>query len=146
MTDDLRLVFPGTTVAVRTALLKMVGNLQQLDLDAEKIGSIELVVAEALNNIVEHAFAEQNGRIDLRLTNGERGLYCAIEDDGSPMPDGRPPIGNPPDLSVDLQDLPEGGFGWFLIREITRDLGYERVENHNRLTFRIPVGDDFTRS
>jgi serine/threonine-protein kinase RsbW len=141
MTDDLRLIFPGTAEAVRKALMKMVSDLQQLDLDAEKIGSIELVVAEALNNIVEHAFAHRNGRIDLRLSTEKGGLYCAIEDDGLPMPGGRPPIGSPPDLNGDLQDLPEGGYGWFLIREITRDLGYERVENHNRLTFRIPVGD-----
>jgi serine/threonine-protein kinase RsbW len=36
-------------------------------------------------------------------------------------------------------DLPEGGFGWFLIRELTKDLQYVRHEDQNRLTFSIPI-------
>ena len=38
------------------------------------------------------------------------------------------------------QDLPEGGFGWFLIRELTHDLTYRRDGSRNHLSFRMVLG------
>ena len=37
------------------------------------------------------------------------------------------------------QDLPEGGFGWFLIRSLTRDLTYLREDGYNMLCFCVDV-------
>jgi serine/threonine-protein kinase RsbW len=33
--------------------------------------------------------------------------------------------------------LPEGGFGWFLIRTLSRDLDYRREGGRNLLSFRL---------
>jgi serine/threonine-protein kinase RsbW len=40
---------------------------------------------------------------------------------------------------VDLMDLPEGGFGWFLIKDLAKDVVYARVEGENRLQLRVAV-------
>ena len=45
------------------------------------------------------------------------------------MPNGQPPFGFAPDVTVALDDLPEGGFGWFLIKDLARDVSYERQGN-----------------
>ncbi|MGH1331583.1 MAG: ATP-binding protein [Paracoccaceae bacterium] len=139
---ELRLVFGASPLAVRTALTSICDCLRQLSLSDEEVGSVELVLAETLNNIVEHAYEDSGlGEIEARIHLGERGLMCCIYDDGLEMPGGMPPLGMAADPLADMDDLPEGGFGWFLIRELAKDLEYTRVCGRNRVTFRIAVGE-----
>jgi serine/threonine-protein kinase RsbW len=95
----------------------------------------EIVLAEVLNNIVEHAYSTGPGPI--RLWFGlEPGQLCVrIEDEGRPMPGNRLPAGQLP-LPADLA---EGGFGWHLIRSLSTDLRYDRCGGVNRLCFRLPA-------
>jgi serine/threonine-protein kinase RsbW len=98
----------------------------------------ELVLAEVLNNIVEHAFSGQpDGRIDIDITTTQSGVTCCIQDNGRAMPGGVLPSGDLPDIGVDLPDLPEGGFGWHLIRSLTSELTYRRSADGNALRFTV---------
>ena len=98
------------------------------------------MLAETLNNVVEHAHAERtDGRIDIESTLCATGLAFCVRDDGAPMPDGQLPTGALAELSGGLDALPEGGFGWFMIRSLTQDLHYARSDGWNQLNFRIPV-------
>lgn len=138
---ELRLVFAASPITVRTALSNACDCLRAHSLSEEEVGSVELVLAETLNNIVEHAYSNSDvGEIDVRLRLGKRGLHCCIYDTGSPMPCGMPPLGMRADPMAEMDDLPEGGFGWFLIREIAKDLEYVRDGERNKVTFRIAVG------
>lgn len=102
--------------------------------------SWELVVAEVLNNIVEHAYQDRaGGRIILTLRFKADRLTVDFTDFGQPMPSGALPTGAPADLDVSPEDLPEGGFGWFLIRSLSDDLAYVREDNSNRLSLSIPL-------
>jgi serine/threonine-protein kinase RsbW len=185
-----RLVLPGTAEGVRNALC-MIGSALLAEGFGGPVrpgaaacgpaardsagghvpdtvrGSIELVLAEVLNNIVEHALADpapEAGRcpaearpararsplqdtvpglimLDMQIQGGA--LHCVVRDEGRGMPDGRLPAGRRPDLDSARDDLPEGGYGWFLIRNLTRDLRYCREPGGNRLSFAIPLeGDD----
>jgi serine/threonine-protein kinase RsbW len=101
----------------------------------------ELVLAEVLNNIVEHAFAGQpDGRIDIDITAAQSGVTCCIQDNGRAMPGEVLPGGNLPDIRVAVPDLPEGGFGWHLIRSLTSDLTYARTGDGNSLRFTVSSG------
>ena len=134
------LEFPATSLAVRTALNDLFAGLKPLALPVEESGSIELVLAEVLNNIVEHAYADRpNGMIKLTITGQDNGFLFETIDSGVAMPEGQVPLGNRVLLEEDLNALPEGGFGWFLIRDLARDLQYSRENGKNRLTFRIVV-------
>lgn len=138
--SELRLFFQSDPLAVRRALESILSGLDHLNLSQDDCSTVELVLAEVMNNIVEHAYAgDRSGIIELRITNDGRGLACMVIDDGLPMPDGNPPMGKEHDLNCPREDLPEGGFGWALIRELAQDLGYEREEGRNRLTFRLDV-------
>ncbi|MBL4916661.1 ATP-binding protein [Szabonella alba] len=123
--------------SVRAALERLFSHPPFSDLDADLRGTAEIVMAEILNNIVEHAYAGEGGRIEMALQDGEGGLHCSISDRGRPFPLGEPPAGGLPDLS---DDLPEGGFGWALIRAYAEDLNYERRDGWNHLRFRIGPG------
>ncbi len=132
----------SSQTAVREALAGLLDGLKPLELAVEEEGTVELVVAEALNNIVEHAYPEntQPGSIEIECVHKSDGLYLRIKDEGAAMPDGQIPIGMCPDVNVDMQDLPEGGFGWFLIKDLAKDVSYVRDGAENCLRMRLAVG------
>lgn len=127
--------------AVRTALAGVLSGLAPMNLDIEETSTIELVLAEALNNIVEHAYPEDDPDGDIHITcwHDVKGLHVTIKDQGKPMPDGQMPIGMDQDLDVDIMDMPEGGFGWFLIQNLAKDVTYAREGHENLLRLRIAV-------
>ena len=139
---SLHLVFPTEPMAVRTALRRTVARfLRQISLD--EAGTLELVLAEVLNNIVEHAHSSDRiGMIEVRVTLDSLGLLLQVADDGAPMPDGLLPEGKGPEIAdpTCIGALPEGGFGWFLIRDLSQDLNYCRSGSSNILSFRLPIG------
>lgn len=128
-------VLPGEAAAVRATILSLLRSPPLCTLTAELRGNAEIVLAEVLNNIVEHAYAAGPGRIELTLRQDGDGLRCTIADEGCPMPGGAPPDGRLP--AADPDDLPEGGFGWHMIRTLTRDLAYRRDGGRNLLSFRL---------
>ncbi|MEP4194468.1 MAG: ATP-binding protein [Aliishimia sp.] len=128
-------------LAAREALAEIFVALEPMSLDVEELGTIELVMAETLNNIVEHAYpaGSHPGRIEIFGESKADGLHFRVEDNGLTMPDGHAPIGIAADLDVDLMDLPEGGFGWFLIRDLAKDVAYERLGEKNVLNLRVAI-------
>ena len=135
--------FPSDFRWVRRVIGNAVNALAETGLGAEDLGSFEIVLAEALNNVVEHAYPESSpGEVRLLIKRRPRALMVEIRDKGKPMPRGRAPIGNHPMTEFHPHDaMPEGGYGWFLIREIVRDLVYDRREDENFLVFRLGIGD-----
>jgi serine/threonine-protein kinase RsbW len=100
----------------------------------------QIILGEVLNNIVEHAYKFEDGRpITVRISVRSDGLWCDTYDEGHPMPNGVPPCGVMPDIDVTTPaDLPEGGFGWAMVRELTQCIGYTRKGSVNHLSFLIP--------
>jgi len=136
---DLRLEIDSTPLAVRAALSQVLGHRLTTGLAPHRRGDLELVLAEVLNNIVEHAYAQGQGTILLELGARPGGLQCRVQDWGHAMPGGALPAGQ---LAARLpDDLPEGGFGWHLIRCLTRDLSYARIGGSNVVTFSISETD-----
>lgn len=140
-TGATHLIIAGDPMSVRAGLIGLVATVPLCDLSADDRGTAELVLGEVLNNIVEHAYPSVPGPIDLWLARTGAGLACKVADRGLAMRDGRAPVGAlPAGINGALEDLPEGGFGWYLIRTLTKDLQYERVQSQNHLSFTIPSG------
>lgn len=131
-----RITLPGDPLSVRNGLRALFALRLLRDLTEEARCTVELVLAEALNNIVEHAYARQPGEIELTLQLNDDALWCRIVDSGAVMPGGALPPGAAPQIGASAA-LPEGGFGWFLIRSLARDLAYQRIRNCNHLSFRL---------
>ena len=110
---------------------------------ADAMGRLELVLAEVMNNVVEHAdLAPQplpgsmSRSMHLCVVMHDNGLSCAITDDGGHLPaDCLLPRSLP---ALDPLDLPEGGFGWCLIQGLTQSLCYYREGQRNCLAFMVP--------
>lgn len=131
-----RLVIASDPMAVRQALGALFDRLMAGRMTADARDTAQIVLAEALNNIVEHAYAQAPGEIELTIDITPRGLTCRITDAGLPLPGGALPTGEPALLRPE-DELPEGGFGWHLIRALSEDLNYRREGGRNFLSFRI---------
>lgn len=139
--SSLTLVFQADPVSIRQALQGMLTCPPLSCLQGEDRGMAELVLAEVLNNVAEHAYAEAGGKVEIRLDRDPQGLRCLVVDEGREMPGGQLPEGRlPSGPYVALDDLPEGGFGWHLIRSLCADLAYARVDGQNRLAFVLATG------
>jgi len=142
--QDLHLTFPADPFAVREALARMLALPPLCTLGPDGRGTAEIVLAEVLNNIAEHAYVDRVGPVAVTIAAGAQGVSCLLVDEGRAMPDNRLPAGRlpasrlPDGQTVELVDLPEGGFGWHLIRSLTRNLTYARVDGQNRVSFLLP--------
>ncbi|WP_371227722.1 ATP-binding protein [Roseovarius sp. 2305UL8-3] len=130
----------GTPETVRDILGDLRARLQNIGLDEDRCGTVEIVMAEALNNIVEHAYAPQcEGPLCLsaRLDRGH--LVIRTRDRGHPLPGLTLPKRALPDATGPLDSLPEGGFGWSLIHDLTETAQYTRKASENRLTLTFAI-------
>lgn len=135
---SLELSLGSSPQEIRAALDRVRRALRDAGWDDEARGTAELVLAEALNNIVEHAYGSAgDGQIRLSVVMRGRTAELVICDGGGVMPGRRLPEGAPPRLDVGTQELPEGGFGWHLIRRLSDHLNYRHDDGRNRLEIRI---------
>lgn len=99
-----------------------------------------IVLGEVLNNIVEHAYrGRTDGVIELSLAFDADGISIKTRDEGRPMPRAVFQGASLPDATDEVDDLPEGGFGLFLVHALAQDMTYERLNGANHLQFRLPA-------
>lgn len=136
-------VFRADPYAVRQTLTDLRMRLSRVALP-ELLDRLELVLAEVLNNIVEHGGGRESERgsgwapsVHLCIISHNNGLACAISDDGVVLPDDCLRTRDLPGDTGVVAELPEGGFGWYLIQDLTQSLCYFREGRRNFLSFRI---------
>ncbi|MFW8593639.1 ATP-binding protein [Cribrihabitans neustonicus] len=127
--------FTATDMDARAGIADIVSRLRTLGVPGERADEVQIALTEAVNNVVEHAYAgTAPGDVTIGCQLHAEQLWVNIRDAGGPYPGGQLPDGKPADVSVPHTDLPEGGFGWFLIRELTSQIKYERTGSGNNLS------------
>jgi serine/threonine-protein kinase RsbW len=127
--------------SIRDSLAEVRLRLAKLPLGEEELATVEVVLAEVMNNIAEHAYAwRRDGEMLLVLRHTPEGLRISVSDEGMAMPDLAIPVGKGLDPAAPLSEVAEGGFGWLIIRQLARELSYTRQDGVNHLSFRIDVG------
>ncbi len=134
----LELTFPATEAEASAGISQLSTGLSRQGLPAHMADDVKIALAEAINNVVEHAYAgiaPAKVQVTCRLDHNR--LDILISDTGNPLPGYKLPDGVPASVETGVQDLPEGGFGWFLIHQLTSDIWYERRDGCNRLSLRF---------
>ena len=115
---------------VKQALNKILDNA---GLAVELIENTQLIVEEILVNIIQYGYENRNdGHIDLRLEINKQNLIMTFKDGGKPF--------NPlievaaPDLDRDDDERSLGGFGFFLVQELSEQVDYAYRDGKNILT------------
>jgi serine/threonine-protein kinase RsbW len=130
--------FRAGDIETRAILAEVCARLAAAGLDEDQVGTVELVLAEVLNNITEHAYGPEGGPVALGLDLPTGAVLCEVIDEGQPMPHQQVPAPGLPSIAPP-DHLPEGGFGWHIVRCLVADLHYDRHEGRNRLRLRVPL-------
>jgi serine/threonine-protein kinase RsbW len=131
--------FRATDLHVRWAVSHAVDKLCASRVATDFLFSVEIALAEILNNIVEHGYrGSGEGDIKLNISLVDDRIRIETIDHGIEMPGLEAPHPTEPNLDVARNDLPEGNFGWYMIRELSEDLEYKRINKQNHLSMFIP--------
>lgn len=138
--DKFKMAFRATEMEARQAIAAISARLRATNIDRDRADEVEIALAEAINNVVEHAYVDSEpGTVRVLCSLRAAQLDIRICDTGTPLPENRLPPGLAADVSVAKADLPEGGFGWFLIRELTSDIRYDQCGLINHLSLRFDL-------
>ena len=133
----------STFSATRENFRKMVDfiitGLTEQKFEKKLIGKIHLVVEEIILNIIQHAYPEGPGDVEIDYcfeTRNEKvsSVTLTISDWGVPF--------NPltaasePVMDVEVEERKVGGLGVFLVKNLVDELSYEHKGNQNRLTLK----------
>jgi serine/threonine-protein kinase RsbW len=89
---------------------------------------------EAFSNACIHAYRNMpTGAVEVSLDVGAERLALVVADQGRPFVPDRVP-------EPDLEALPEGGMGLFIIRSFMDDVRYERADGWNRMVMEKVLG------
>lgn len=126
-------------LACRANLTEVRGTLQHIhdfltvqDLPCETVDDLDLVLSEAMSNIVRHGAMGGDGRIDCHLVIRDTSVECRLSDTGVAFDPSGAGLTAP-----DPMAFSEGGYGWFLIRSLTHHITYARDGACNVLCFSI---------
>jgi serine/threonine-protein kinase RsbW len=103
---------------------------------ARRVQETEIAVEEALVNIINYAYPEQdNGDVEVKCGLDNQGrLLIEIRDKGIPFDVGSH---SDPDLNVNIAERKIGGLGIFFIRKMADKVHYRRDGEENVLTLVI---------
>lgn len=132
--------FKATSLAARGGIARFMRWLRATGLPPAAAEDVEIAFAEAVNNVIEHAYGGCRGRkIAIRARLSQTELEVRLVDSGLPLPGGHVPRRLRLDLDRPRDALPEGGFGWTMIHQLTGHVRYERRSGRNVLTLRFPL-------
>lgn len=104
----------------------------QCHISPELCGHLELLMVEALNNVIEHAYqGEDNHEVYIELVDKPQHTIICIRDFGLAAPNLLSDDGT---LFPDEDSLPEGGWGLPLIQALADNIAYCSSNKNNLLT------------
>ena len=105
---------------------------KKLGFDAQKLNRMHLTSEEALVNIINYAYPDKHGNIEITYEVKEDMRFVVeIIDWGIPFD----PLSLPkPDVEAPLEKRRVGGLGIYLIRTIMDEVSYRRDQDRNILT------------
>jgi serine/threonine-protein kinase RsbW len=99
-----------------------------------KIGEIQVAVEEALVNVINYAYKDREGDVEVTCTLDDENFIIEIIDSGFPfdllsLQD--------PDISLDVSERNIGGLGIYLIKRLIDHVTHKREDNKNTLTLTV---------
>jgi serine/threonine-protein kinase RsbW len=128
-----RLVLPAKIENLESMLEFITGHARALGFDDKSINQIQLASEELLVNVINYAYPDKNGEIEITCTPKQaKGLEVKIADSGIPFN----PLSQPqPDTKSPLEKRNIGGLGIHLVRNMMDEVNYKRQEERNILIF-----------
>lgn len=109
--------------------------LQKESIQEHLCNAVEICLTEALNNVIKHAYhGDQTKSIEIAIKKESDILEIQIIDEGSSRTRLEiPELNFDPD---DIENLPEGGMGLYIIKQLMDELSYYSINGKNYFTLK----------
>lgn len=109
--------------------------LTSINVEEFLCNAVELCLTEALNNVIKHAYrGEQNHSINVNVCVDDSLMEIQVIDEGIPR---ESLVIKELDFDPgDIDNLPEGGMGLFIIKQLMDELDYYTLNGKNYFTLR----------
>lgn len=95
-----------------------------------------LLAAEELSvNIINYAYGEVSGDIEMTLEKSGNSILLCFSDTGQPF---NPLEAEDPDISMSLDERTPGGLGIYLVKKLAQSLSYRREHGRNIVAADFP--------
>jgi anti-sigma regulatory factor (Ser/Thr protein kinase)/CRP-like cAMP-binding protein len=111
----------------------------------EELNKIQLACEEALVNVINYAYPDKNGDLEITCANKDKELEIEITDSGLAFD----PLSLPePNINAPIEERRIGGLGIYMIRKIMDEVRYKRDADRNILTMvkYLPKNPDMPNS
>lgn len=116
----------------------------ELSLPHELVFNLNLVLEEAISNIIFYAYPGQSGKeINVQALCKGNSLIFTLTDTGLPFD---PTRVEDADITLSVEERPIGGLGIFLIKNIMNEVEYQRIEGKNIFTLKKEIKENFRYS
>lgn len=111
---------------------------EELGLSNAFVMSLNLVLEEAVSNIIFYAYDDRKGEDEIRISlrRDDDTLTVSLVDAGKPFD---PTQKEDPDISLSAEDRPIGGLGIYLVKQIMDEVSYERKDHRNYLCMKKQI-------
>ena len=107
---------------------------KELSLTPELIFNLNLVLEEAVSNVILYAYGEEKHKeISLMAKISDGNLVFVLTDSGKEFDPTEVPDA---DITLSAEERVIGGLGIYLIRQIMNKVEYQRIDKRNVLTMR----------
>lgn len=107
---------------------------EAFELDSALTMSLNLVLEEAVSNIILYAYPHPMGdEISINAEKTDKLLVFTITDSGEEFDPTAVPEA---DISLSAEERPIGGLGIYLIKKIMNEIEYQRIEGNNVFTLK----------
>lgn len=104
---------------------------KELGFDVRKLNQVRLASEEALVNVINYAYPDKCGNIEIAYVKDDKGFLLEIIDWGTPF---NPLLLPEPDIKSPMENRKIGGLGIYMVRSIMDRVDYRRDEDKNVLT------------
>lgn len=113
---------------------------EELQLTPDLVFNLNLVLEEAVSNIILYAYPKQLGYdISIQVDYNGQFLIFTLTDTGKPFD---PTHVAEADITLSAEERPIGGLGIFLIKQIMNEVKYQRIEGRNVFTLKKNINND----
>jgi serine/threonine-protein kinase RsbW len=130
-----RIKVPATLDNLHKAMAFVISYAEEAGFPQDRIMEIELALEEVLVNIINYAYPNGAGDMEITCTPyGDNGFLMEIADQGIPF--NALDVGDP-DVTSGIEDRKVGGLGIYFVKKLMDDVSHTREDGYNILKLSV---------
>lgn len=128
-----KLSFPAIPSQIEQIIDQIMTAPEVVSVPEEMLFTLRLAVEELVANVVNYAYTNEEGNLEVDIIVKDNQLSITFIDHGVPF---NPLVQNDPDVTLSAEDREIGGLGIFLVKQVMDSVEYYFVDGKNHTVIR----------